>query len=53
MDVLIVAWLICAIAGAVIAGSKGRSAFLGLALGAVFGLLGVAIVAVLPREEAR
>jgi DNA-directed RNA polymerase subunit RPC12/RpoP len=51
LEFLIVIWLLCAIFGAVIAQQKGRSGVEGFFLGALLGLIGVAIVALLPSEK--
>lgn len=51
MELLLIGWLLCAIAGAVIADRRGGKAWLGALVGAVLGPIGVLLVAVLPPTD--
>lgn len=46
---IFVFWLFCAIITAIIASSKGRSGFLWLIIGAMFGIFALVLVAAMPR----
>jgi hypothetical protein len=50
---LIAIWLLCAAASLAIGVAKGRSWGEWLAFGAVFGILGVIVVAVMPRGKSK
>lgn len=49
MTALIIVWLICGIVGALIAQTKNRRPWVGALLGGALGLVGILIVACLPR----
>ncbi|MFL0289325.1 hypothetical protein ACJH6H_29320 [Mycobacterium sp. SMC-21] len=50
MEMLLVIWVLCGIASAVIAGSKNRSRLGWFVLGLLLGVIGLVIIAVLPRQ---
>lgn len=50
MEILLVVWVLCGIASAVIANAKNRSAFGWFILGLLLGVLGLLIIAVLPQQ---
>lgn len=52
MEILLI-WLLCAVAAAVIASAKGRSGFGWLLLGMLIGIFAVIIVACLPNLKAQ
>ena len=52
MEILII-WLLCGVACALIAGAKNRNALGWLFLGCIFGIFALIVVAVMPKLEGK